>query len=110
MKTMNNLQPVQNRFFAIAVDNATPVECQAFTSSLSADKSFGYWHWMNNLWIVQDPYPTSTAQVWRLKAERFMPNATIAVIQFSPDQGWAIRGPAAGNEWLFKAMNGQPQA
>lgn len=95
------------RFFAVHTDQATEEQRNKLTDWLDANKQLGYWHWVHNFWIIADPYDTSSAHAWRLKAEGFMPNAYIFVAEITAAE-WSGKLPTAGNQWLINNMNGRP--
>lgn len=88
------------RMFVVAVDSdATVAQRDAFTATMQANSSIGFWHHIAPFWIVADPLCTQTATEIRDRLKALMPKVNVLVIQVTPHT-WAGIAPSGGHQWL----------
>ena len=88
--------------FLIAVDSPTAAESDALTNSLK-DTKYGYWHWIADIWIIDDP--TSEAEVvkWRSKVRELIADRNVIVIELQVIH-WAVSAPEDSHQWLLNHL------
>ena len=88
--------------YVIALDKATKTEKELVTESLRGT-SHGWWHWMDNVWIVLDGSGVATAVSWRDHIQNLIPETgrRILVLEIEPG-AWAGRGPKEGHDWFHE--------
>ena len=85
--------------FIIAVESESPNLRDSFTQHL-ATLGCGYWHWIGNVWLVEDPRPGQTPELWRNEAWRFFPGETVFVTEVPPGSGWSAWSSQEAIDWL----------
>lgn len=88
------------KLFIVSVDDATKEQRNAFTSALrTKHKGCGFWHHIENTWIIIDPTGELKASPLSDEILSLMPKATIMVLQAKP-LDYSAYAPVAGHKWL----------
>lgn len=88
--------------YIVAVDNATEEQNLEFKSYIN-DSSCGWWHWIDNLWLLTDPKGEFSAQEIRDKVKECFPKLYCLVIEMSAEgDTWSGYGPKGEDRNMFK--------
>lgn len=87
--------------FAVALNNGTPAERNAITKHL-ADSGYGYWHWVDDFWIVRTDVETAKSLYLTLLEEANLGKETVLVFEFeTPINFWGF-APKKAWDWMKK--------
>lgn len=85
--------------FVVALDSASQEEQDKITNYLKS-KSFGYWHWFRDLWLVTDPTYSWSVAMLRDKLQEQVPGTTMLIVPVENGTQWAGYGSKQSFEWL----------
>ncbi len=80
--------------FVIGVQGMTKDEENTFRKYLE-EKGCGWWHWIDNLWLVVDAKGLLSAQKLRDDLDEIAPGKTHISIEVKAEKTWAGFGPAS---------------
>lgn len=90
-----------SKLFIVAVDDeATKEQCDAYTASMDTSVSIMVWHHISRFWIIRDGPGMLTAKLERDYVRRYIPTATIMVVELPRGIDWAAYLPKDSLEWL----------
>src|SRR5688572_20483209 len=78
------------KHFVVGLSNVDVV--QSLRISEAFKSKHGWWHWIDNLWLVVDPYDTTTCEAIRDELQKIAPRARKIVLEVVPVT-WAGAGP-----------------
>lgn len=87
------------RYFVIGIDSATKNQSDAIKEWLESDDKFGWWHWIEGLWLVTSHGDMNSEQI-RDKILDIIPDIRNLVIEVHP-QTWYGYGPKGENYNMF---------
>jgi hypothetical protein len=92
--------------FIVLVNSSTKQQEDDFIAFIKAE-GFGYWHWLNNSWLLISHSSHHTAPFVREKVMKFFPNVNNMVLQFNEDGElhWNGFGPGSGEHNMFEWMH-----
>jgi len=85
------------RRYVVAVDRMTKKETDEFVAFLR-EKGLGWWHWINDFWLLVDRQDRVNAEQLREKLNEIAPERTKLVMEVREDLGWSGFGPNATGE------------
>ena len=96
--------------FIISLNSKTPEQEQVLVEYLKSS-GYGWWHWLNNTWLIVDKKGTSSARRFRDELGRLLPGVRNVVFELrGHDDTWAGFGPSGGEqnmfEWIKKNWKG----
>jgi hypothetical protein len=62
--------------------------------------NYGYWHWLNDFWILQSPYDGDTAESLLGRVKQIAPAMNVVILTVEPAAGWACYGNPQWGDWL----------
>ncbi len=86
--------------FAIFVDRATKQQQDTITNYFKHERSVGYWHWFNDVWLITDVSKEFTTQMLRDKVQELAPGLTTLVMQIDNAKGWSGFGSDDKFNWI----------
>lgn len=90
--------------FVVAANPTTTDQDKVFQEWLSS-QGLGWWHWLNETWLVSDPNGVQSAAEIRTKAMECFPGVFLLVLELTPmGDTWAGFGPAKEGRDMFKFM------
>lgn len=88
--------------YIVAVDSSTKEQETAFLALVKAD-GLGWWHWLNNFWLLTDSEGQLSASEIRHKIMETYPTIHCLVIELSgTEDTWAGYGPNTEARDMFK--------
>jgi len=95
-----------SRNFVVVVGGPTPEQNKLITEYLDQESGCGWWHWIDNFWLVVDPRESLTAHGIRQKIQELIPNTIhILVLQVEEGSDWSSWAPPSGHEWFKQNWN-----
>lgn len=94
------------RRFVVLIDSANQAQENAFIDFIKVE-GFGYWHWLNNSWLLTSHNSQHTAKFIGDKMQTIFPNVNHMVLRFDDDgmKYWGGFGPAEKDRDMFKWMH-----
>ncbi|CNF16496.1 Uncharacterised protein [Yersinia rohdei] len=87
--------------FAVAIDSSTPEGNDAFIEFIR-ENGLGWWHWIENFWMISDRKGKLSASDIRDKIGEIYPGINTIVIELSEDgDTWSGYGPKKENKSMF---------
>ncbi len=88
--------------FVVAIGTSTPEQDQAFREWISG--SYGWWHWIGNVWLIVDLNGMLTAAVIRDQLLECYPGVTTLVLELGVSESctWSGFGPNTEQRNMFK--------
>jgi len=94
--------------FIVATDNMSWEDENEFVSFLK-DKKCGWWHWIENFWIIESDNDSITPKVIIDKLQKINPNVKKIALKVKDPIPWAGYGPETNSakmfDWLKKKSN-----
>lgn len=91
--------------FVVAIDGLTSQQSKQI-SDLFRGK-YGWWHWIDGIWLVTDRSGTLNAAKIRDMIQTVRPTARQIVLEIGGPSGWAGHGPTGHGrdmfEWIRKS-------
>ncbi|MBG0624982.1 hypothetical protein I4P27_11140 [Enterobacter roggenkampii] len=89
------------RKFAVALDSST-VEQNKKLKEFIEENGLGWWHWINNFWLLTDAKGNFSAQSLREKLNEIYPGVHLLVISLDKDgESWSGYGPKNETKNMF---------
>src|SRR5262249_25491583 len=82
--------------FIVSIDTATATQIKSIHENVIAKLAgTGWWHWLNNTWLISDPTNNHTAEAIRDKIYKAVPSINCLVVELRRDgtDTWAGVGP-----------------
>jgi hypothetical protein len=90
--------------FIVAVESGTKEQQDAFTEYLRG-QGFGWWHWIDNLWLLVDSTGKTTGSDLTSQVNATFPTLNCMVFELSADgDTWAGYGPRTEASNMFTWM------
>jgi len=100
-----DLQLMNNKRFIISLNNTTRQQQKEFADYLTRT-GVGFWHWLENTWLIVDRNNVFTAEQLREILDLFFPKVHNLVIQLNHyNDTWAGFGPSGDNKNMFNWLN-----
>lgn len=91
--------------FLITLDSASSAQNKSFLDYLES-KGFGWWHWIDNFWLIDAGETTITAKDIRDKLCETHPNINNFVMEIGSNyETWAAFGPNSEERNMFNWLN-----
>jgi|GEM_PF-842201 hypothetical protein len=92
------------RRFVILLDRSTPEQNKAFIEFLKTSDINGYWHWLNNSWLIATYNLEITGAQIRDKIKEIFPDVNNMVLVLNEDgtDTWAGFGPKSEDRDMFR--------
>lgn len=88
--------------FIVALDSSTSEQDKIFINYLKA-KNVGWWHWLNNLWLIYTDTGDLTARKIRDDLNVIYPTTNKIIFELSGDSDtWSGFGPSSEERNMFK--------
>jgi hypothetical protein len=88
--------------YIVCVNNSNKIQNEEFLKYLR-QKKFGWWHYLDNTWLIVDTKGSSNVQEIRDKARDAFSNEYNIIFELKEGQGtWAGFGPSSKNRNMFK--------
>lgn len=94
---------MKNRF-VVGIDSMSTEQESAFVDYLRSN-GYGWWHWINNFWLVVDISNTLTSAKLRDDLMEIAPKTNLLVIQIKGDHTWAGFGPSTKERNVFNWLH-----
>ncbi|GJL47090.1 hypothetical protein ACX3OY_22670 [Citrobacter farmeri] len=89
------------RKFAVALDSSTDAQ-RAELRKFIKDNGLGWWHWINNFWLLTDQNGRLTAKDIRSKLGEICPGVRCVVLSLDKDgDAWSGFGPKSAEKNMF---------
>jgi len=89
------------RKFAVALDSSTKDQNEQLRKFIK-DNGLGWWHWINNFWLLTDKNGKLTAKQIREKLNEFYPGVHCIVLSLDKDgDSWSGFGPRNSDKNMF---------
>jgi hypothetical protein len=85
--------------FMIVIDQAATSDAAAMSLLIDQGKC-GWWHWLNDLWLIVDPDDNASVASWVLKLRKLINTSTKIFIEEVKDGQWSVFAPPASHAWL----------
>jgi hypothetical protein len=86
--------------FTVALDSGTPASRNAITNYFAAQQ-WAYWHWIDDLWIVQVPDTYSPKTLYsQIEVLENIKQATILIFEFQGSINYWGRAKTEAWDWL----------
>lgn len=87
--------------FIVALSSSTSERDEAFTGYIKA-KNLGWWHWINNFWLLADSSGQLTAEKLRDDLDDLYPKVRKMIFELSSEgDTWAGFGPKTKDNNMF---------
>jgi len=91
--------------FVIALNSTTEEQEKMFLEYIKSN-GFGWWHWIDNFWLVVDTQDKLSAEKLRDDLENIFPKVRKLVIEiFSESSTWAGYGPNGEQRNMFNWLH-----
>ena len=90
--------------FIVAASPLSEHQTNAITALFRS--GYGWWHWIENLWLVTDRSETLTCTTIRDQIKGVAPNARIMVINADDPDNWAGTASSGRATEMFKWIRG----
>lgn len=88
--------------FIVAIDRSNQEQNKAFLDYIQS-QNLGWWHWIENFWLLVDTNNKLTAAAIRDKLDELYPSITNMVIELSASwDTWAGFGPSTKERDMFQ--------
>ena len=88
------------REFVVATDPITSDQASAFRDWLT-DKEIGWWHWIDNVWLLETCAPDIDASSIRAQVTQIVPDLTCLVSEVNT-LSWSGYGPKSEKQDMFE--------
>lgn len=89
------------RKFVVAVDSSTPEQAEKLGEYIK-NNGLGWWHWLNNFWLLTDQYGKKTASDIRSDLKDIFPGVHLLVLQIDREgDTWSGFGPSGDKKDMF---------
>lgn len=86
--------------FVVGVDSMSDEQEQKFLEYIRKN-GYGWWHWLNNFWLIVDGEGKLTASQLRDTLKSIVPNVNLLVIDVEGKQNWSGFGPRSEERNMF---------
>ncbi|AYZ32601.1 hypothetical protein [Serratia sp. FDAARGOS_506] len=89
------------RKYIVALDSSTAEQNEEFRKYIKKN-GMGWWHWLNNFWLLTDSEGKKTAGDIRTDIRKFFPGIRLLVLQIDKEgDTWAGFGPNSDEKNMF---------